>query len=114
MKDASRAPAYACLYHGLAEIARKHGYALAIHGSLQKDLDLVAIPWIEDAAEIDILVEVLRKHCEACIEIIPGDVNPELKPHGRIAWSLYMEHGAKVDLSVMPMKKKEVKTKNIS
>jgi len=109
MKDVSRAPAYACLYHGLAEIARKHGYSLAIHGSLQKDLDLVAIPWIEDADDKEILVEALRKHCEACITLISSDVNPEQKPHGRIAWNLYMEHGAKVDLSVMPMKKKEAK-----
>lgn len=26
----------------------------------------------------------------------------ELKSHGRIAWNLYMDAGAKVDLSVMP------------
>ena len=28
---------------------------------------------------------------------------PEQKPHGRRAWNLYLEHGCKVDVSVMPL-----------
>ncbi len=31
-----------------------------------------------------------------------GPFDCALKPHGRKAWNLYMEHGCKVDLSVMP------------
>lgn len=103
MKDASRAPAYAVIYHGLTEIARAHGYALAIHGSMATDLDLIAVPWIDSAAPTDVLVEALRDHCQACLDIASWDRNPEVKPHGRIAWNLYMGAGAQVDLSVVPV-----------
>ncbi len=49
MKDANFGPLYAaCLYPEMAEIARKHGYALAVHGSLARDFDLIAIPWTEN------------------------------------------------------------------
>ncbi len=38
------------IYPQLVEEARRHGYALAPHGSLQRDLDLIAVPWSEEAA----------------------------------------------------------------
>lgn len=48
MKPANRAPIYAaCVYPELAELVRRHGYALAVHGSLMRDFDLIAIPWTE-------------------------------------------------------------------
>tara|TARA_R110002050_G_scaffold69003_2_gene149419 strand:+ start:380 stop:808 length:429 start_codon:yes stop_codon:yes gene_type:complete len=132
MKDANRAPWYGCLYHGLAEIARKHGYALAIHGSVLSDLDLVAVPWTEKAVSAEELRDVLMKHIGALdyegltrrqfpdnpklvAEILENEEKRKaergepydesgatLKPHGRRAWNLYMDFGCKVDLSVMP------------
>ena len=38
MKDPSYAPTYCALYPALANIARSHGYALAIHGTLGRDV----------------------------------------------------------------------------
>ena len=104
MKPASRAPMYAAIYHGLAEIARQHGYALAIHGSLQTDLDLIAVPWVEDAAPAEQLITALYGHCGACLPATrEKEIHaPEAKPHGRRAWNLYMLAGAKVDVSVLP------------
>ncbi len=106
MKPASRAPAYLTLYPGLAEVARKHGYALAIHGSIQTDLDLIAVPWVDDCADADTLVAALRAHCYLCLgqaeQIDPKHADATVKPHGRRAWNLYMDFGAQVDLSVLP------------
>jgi len=102
MKAASRAPAYAIIYHGLAEIARRHGYALAIHGSLQTDLDLIAVPWVEDATSAEVVIDALRTHCQACLDLNGKVPVTEVKPHGRLAWNLYMGGGAKVDVSVLP------------
>lgn len=43
------APAIYTTYFGmLNEAANKLGYALTIHGSMSRDFDLVAIPWIAD------------------------------------------------------------------
>lgn len=46
----SPAAVYAHLYPSLVVDARELGYALALHGSMARDLDLVAIPWTDDAA----------------------------------------------------------------
>jgi hypothetical protein len=78
--DASYAPVYAALYPELASLARQHGYALAIHGSLQRDFDLVAIPWVEKPSEPQALVDAIT--AQFCIHQI-GE--PALKLHGRRA-----------------------------
>jgi hypothetical protein len=121
MKAANIAPAYACLYPGLCEIARSLGYALAIHGSMASDLDLIACPWADEVSPPEALVKKLMEHIGACSypellrragvpeEDIAGFVakknqgkDPELKPHGRKAWNLYLDHGCRIDLSIMP------------
>lgn len=132
MKDANIAPAFACMYPGLCDKARELGYCLAIHGSVVTDLDLVAIPWTREAVGALELVKALKAHICACgyRELLErdcssfanasqiddmvraerertgnkprGPMESELKPHGRLAWNLYLYHGAKVDLSVMP------------
>ena len=38
---------YAVYFLALKEIAKEHGYNLVIHGSLNRDLDLIAIPWVD-------------------------------------------------------------------
>lgn len=123
MKSPTRAPFFACMYHGLCEIARKHGYALAIHGTVTTDLDLIAVPWTDEAVSAEEVKNALMNHIGACgyadllrrdglseehvQQIMERKENKlldgvEAKPHGRLSWNLYMDHGAKVDLSVMP------------
>lgn len=102
MKDATLTPSYAILYCGLCDIARSKGYALAIHGSLQNDLDLIAVPWIEEPEKVDDLVNSFLNHLSACLGKDFDKNNPETKPHGRIAYNLYTGFGSKVDLSIMP------------
>jgi hypothetical protein len=38
---------YAMYFQALMEIAREMGYNLLINGSMNRDLDLVAVPWID-------------------------------------------------------------------
>lgn len=92
---------YATLYAGLCVMARDNGYALAIHGSLQQDLDLIAVPWTEDYCHHTTLVQLFLDHLTACLGETFDSNNPERKLHGRIAYNLYMDNGSKVDLSVM-------------
>lgn len=122
MKEPTRTPFFACLYHGLCVVAREHGYALAIHGTVVRDMDLIAVPWTNEAVEPETLVAALKDHLGACdyegllrqhkhltddmisqILAREGNCNATDKPHGRKAWNLYLYFGAKVDLSVMPI-----------
>ncbi len=96
----SYAPLYAAaLYPELCLIFRRHGYALAVHGSLARDFDLVAIPWTEEVSAPD---DVLREVMEVFAVKIIGA--PELKPHGRLAYTLSVGFGeCAADVSFMPV-----------
>jgi hypothetical protein len=105
MKPPIPAPAYAGLYVLLCEIAREHGYALAIHGTMANDLDVIAIPWTDEAIPAKELAwaffdKLHWMHHRA----LPDDFYEiELKPHGRQAWKIPLFPGpACVDLSIMP------------
>lgn len=88
--------------------AREKGYAVALHGSVARDIDLVAIPWTESAASahelVESVVEAIRE-ANGGVGWMEGDafhaLTGEKKPHGRRAWSIYVE-GTYIDLSVMP------------
>lgn len=100
MKPANYAPMYsAAMYPQLAEIARGHGYALAVHGTLGRDMDLVCIPWVDGAKSPDEVVRAMVAH----FSLRPiGE--PEQKKHGRIAYTISVGFGeCFLDLSFMPV-----------
>lgn len=39
---------YAYYFESLKQIAQDFGYNLVVHGSMNRDLDLIAIPWTDD------------------------------------------------------------------
>jgi hypothetical protein len=39
---------YAFCYEELKAIAKDYGYNLVLHGSMNRDLDLIAIPWVDE------------------------------------------------------------------
>lgn len=90
---------YAHRVHELQAACRACGYALTLHGSLQRDLDAVAVPWTERATTADILIETICTAMGLRIGPEPGTV----KPHGRRVWTLMLDVWGFVDLSVMPL-----------
>lgn len=48
---------YALFYEHLKKIAQDLGYNLVLHGSLDRDMDLIAIPWRDTVAEEKDLIE---------------------------------------------------------
>lgn len=97
----SYAPVYAAaLYPQLAEIARNHGYALAVHGSLRRDFDLIAVPWVPNPSHPRDVIEAFVS--QFAIREIGGE--PTTKEHGRIAYTLAVGFGeCAIDLSFMPI-----------
>jgi hypothetical protein len=89
------------------DVAWGLGYAVGVHGTLRRDLDLIATPWIDDAAGADLLVAEVTRAVGGC------QTEPSSKPHGRRAWSIILfQHPPApkhdpwrypwIDLSVMP------------
>lgn len=99
MKRPTYAPVYAAaLYPGLAEVAKRYGYALAVHGSVQRDFDLIAIPWTPEATDPQVVVTAI------CGEFAITQLgNPTVKEHGRLAFTVSIGFGeCFLDLSFMP------------
>jgi hypothetical protein len=81
------------------------GYALAVHGSQERDIDLVAIPWTDRAHSPEVLVASFRQVLNG-IYPIEAEVGPNVehpKPHGRLCWSFWIRPWTYIDLSVMPL-----------
>lgn len=98
MKPANFAPVYACLYPQLAEIARSHGYALATHGSMARDFDLVCIPWTDSPSDPQAVVDQIVSTFS--IRQLP---ETETRQHGRLIYTLVLQFGDSfIDLSFMP------------
>jgi hypothetical protein len=92
-------PVYAAaMYPGLAAIFHRHGYALACHGSLSRDFDLIAVPWAESVSDAATVLQDVTT--EYALKLI-GE--PERKNHNRTAYTLSCGFGdCAIDLSFLP------------
>lgn len=100
---------YLSILPAIRKAARRHGYAVGMHGSLSRDFDLIAVPWQDIVSPPDVLVVAI---CDAvCGQVSArgdGGTWPREKPHGRMAWSIQIGGGAYLDLSVIPPTSGEV------
>lgn len=91
------------------DLAWQLGYSVGVHGSMRRDMDLIAVPWIDDAASAETLAWAI---CRLIGGFEPYMVQREscIKPHGRCAWAIHFYGGnvhnihRYIDLSVMPRK----------
>lgn len=92
------APLYAAaMYPLLAGICNEHGYALAVHGSVANDFDIVAIPWAEKVSSPRKLMNAIQKKTAMKFE------HRERKNHGRIAYTCTVGFGVcRLDFSFYP------------
>ena len=92
---------YATFYYILSGVAKDYGYALAMHGSVERDLDLVCVPWVEDAKDYTDMIEAMREAIGGFLMKNhlpkPGD-----KPHGRMCFLIQTGGGGYLDISVFP------------
>src|ERR1700749_1699033 len=86
---------YAYYFLQLKEIALKYGYNLVLHGSLNRDLDLIAIPWEKT---IGSHTEMVQEFADALGGyILTNSVpNPKLyseHQHGRMIYIININRG---------------------
>ena len=68
----------------IRDAAKGCGYAVGVHGSLRRDLDLIAVPWVDEHTDADTLARAI--HRAACgLESASYQWGP--KPAGRVAAS---------------------------
>lgn len=83
---------YTYVFSEMRRIAEVHGYNLLIHGSMNRDLDLVLIPWEKQISPID---TVMSDFCN----YVGGKMmyqTPEQRnvfPHGRLSYVIELNRG---------------------
>jgi len=106
---------YAVYFEPLKAIALKYGYNLVIHGSLNRDMDLVAIPWQEELKPHYEMVAEMTSYLGGWIEAQETwnkFYSLSVTYHGRMHYIINLNRGGKrtnyedpqyyIDLSVMP------------
>ena len=56
-----RAVFYAAMWNDFRQAALDKGWALALHGSLANDMDIMAMPWTENAEPVLEMILALKK-----------------------------------------------------
>lgn len=102
MKKSEKKKIYLALLPKIIECAKSCGYAIGLHGSLTRDMDLIAVPWVEKNKPESVLVKRITKAVNGLY--VPSNTK---KPHGRNAHTIILkgyggEHNLFIDLSVMP------------
>lgn len=109
---------YSVCFQGLQKIARDFGYNLLIHGSMDRDMDLVAVPWINEPKTHLELLEAFSNYLG-----VPIPIDQDNKPHymynvlpgGRHSYVINLNRGGKfnsyldaqyyLDISITPLNK---------
>ena len=100
---------YRRIIRPIRERARVLGYAIGVHGSLSRDIDLIAVPWTEEAGRYP--QEALASHVRDTLNTlyrISLDGPPSIRGHGRMTWSWWIRPWTYVDFSVMPIAPEDV------
>lgn len=80
---------YAFYFYRLKEIAFAYGYNLTLHGSLNRDLDLVAIPWQKELGSHDEMIEEFIKELGGELMFANGVVRSHAKNINTEGWDKY-------------------------
>lgn len=98
-----RAAFYATIWNDLRQAAMNCGWALGLHGSLASDMDIMAMPWIEDATTADIMIKNLIKcfgFSDFWIEY-QMQVDRTSKPNGRVVYTIPIYADFYLDINVI-------------
>lgn len=98
-----KATFYAVLYADFKRVAVECGYTLAIHGSMASDMDLIAVPWVEKPEQPETLVAKIAECIGQTVFSLRDKLEPELRPHGRLAYAITILGDWYIDLSIMPI-----------
>lgn len=109
---------YALFFYDLKRIAKRYGYNLVLHGSMNRDLDLIAIPWTGNPRPEQGMIKAFQKNLTGWTTTGPdGKVHFTILPGGRHSYIIELNRGNKrgewmrykdeqyyLDISVTPIK----------
>lgn len=93
---------YACMWNDFRQAAMDNGWALGLHGSLNSDMDIMAMAWIDDAKPVEEMIEAL----ENCLTEpdkdlwVPTRISKD-KPNNRVVYTIHIFADFYLDVNVI-------------
>lgn len=98
-----RATFYAAIWNDLMHAAMYKGWALALHGSLNSDMDIMAMPWTDDAKSVDEMISALE-NCltQPTLGILwsPTIISYD-KPNNRVVYTIHIFGDFYLDVNII-------------
>ncbi len=93
---------YACIWNDFRQAALDCGWALGLHGSLNSDMDIMAMPWVEDAKPVTEMISAL----ETCLtkpdeRIFETKRDDKSKPNNRVVYTIHIFADFYLDINVI-------------
>lgn len=96
---------YASMYEDIRICAMELGWAVALHGSLKSDMDIMAMPWNESAVKFETLVSAICGLFEGNEMAGQYSVDYKSKPHGRVVATIPIWEDFYLDISTIDARK---------
>jgi len=97
-----RAVFYASMWPDFRQAALEKGWALGLHGSLANDMDIMAMPWIENASPVWDLIFALMKCFDKPKKI---HVTETYMPNNRRVFTLSIWSDFYLDINIIELPK---------
>lgn len=96
-----KAAFYASIYHDLCRAAHGCGWALGLHGSLSSDMDIMAMPWTEDAKPVEEVIQALSGYFDGNIRQQMHGKPYTDKPNNRVVYTMAIWADYYLDINVI-------------
>lgn len=96
---------YASIYEDIRQCAMDCGWAVALHGSLSSDMDLMAMPWTEEAETFEELVKRIQLLFDGNSLAELYSITYSEKPHGRTVATIPIWEDFYLDISTVDIRK---------
>ena len=83
-----RAAFYACMWDDFRQAAMDCGWALGLHGSLASDMDIMAMPWTENATSADDMIKYMIGKCFSGNRMAEFEKHDGNKPNNRVVYTI--------------------------
>ena len=104
LSEYGKATFYAAIWEDLRNAALDCGWALGLHGSLANDMDIMAMPWVEDAKPVEEMIDAIIN----CFTDNPfNDISRKPycnKPNGRVVYTIHIWKDWYLDINVIQSK----------
>lgn len=96
-----RAAFYAAMWDDIRQCAMDCGWAVALHGSLNSDMDIMAMPWVHEAIPFENLIQEIAKLFDGNCLSSNYRISYGEKAHGRAVATIPVWSDFYFDISAM-------------